>query len=234
MGHEEGRRSETGVDLSQPLGKAAPDLGVQGPEGFVQEENLRAWRQGSGQSDSLSLPTRELVGVVLPVVRELHQFQERFHPLADLPGGDLPDLQAEGDVPLHGQVFEEGVILEDKAQGAFLHRFSGDLFPSQPEPPPVGPLQPRDHPQERALSRTARAEQSRQLSLLHGEGDTVDNRGLTEPLGEILQPQAHLSSRERLFKRLCMMKRTKKETAARTREAAKAPAYWKSVKRSWM
>jgi len=53
-------------------------------------------------------------------------------------------------------------VLEDEADAALLRRERGRLVAGDEHLTGVGPLEPRDHAQERRLAAAARAEQRRQ------------------------------------------------------------------------
>jgi hypothetical protein len=53
------------VKFAQPAAEVFSDLGVEGPEGFVEEEHLGAVGQRTGEGDALALSTGELGGEAL-------------------------------------------------------------------------------------------------------------------------------------------------------------------------
>ena len=60
VGDEDARDADLIVEASQPAPQLLPDLGVEGPEGLVEQEDPRLDGEGPGQGDTLALPSREL------------------------------------------------------------------------------------------------------------------------------------------------------------------------------
>jgi hypothetical protein len=103
------------VEAPQPPPELHPHLGVQCPEGLVQQQHLRLHRQGPGESHPLALPPREVGG---PALRQLLHADE---------GEELVDhspfalaVEGVGEVLPHGHVRKEGVVLENEADPPLL------------------------------------------------------------------------------------------------------------------
>ena len=76
VGDEDAGQVDFVVQPPQPLPQLLADLGVQGPEGLVQQQHLRLDGQRAGQRHALPLPAGKLVGIAVGVVLQLHQFQQ--------------------------------------------------------------------------------------------------------------------------------------------------------------
>jgi hypothetical protein len=62
VGDEDGGQAQLALDRPQGQAQLEPDLGVQGAEGFVQEQHLRLVGQGARQSHPLLLPPESCRG----------------------------------------------------------------------------------------------------------------------------------------------------------------------------
>ena len=96
--------------------------GIEVRERLVEQQHARLGGQGAGERHPLLLAARDLPH---PPVREARRGRPGRAPRP--PGGPSPPRlfaagEAEGDVLAHGQVGEEGVVLEDHAEVAALGR----------------------------------------------------------------------------------------------------------------
>ena len=118
VGDEDAGEPQAPAQIAQPAAQVFPDLGVEGAERLVEQEDARLDRERAGERHPLPLATRELVRITTGEALELHDAQQRHHALANLrsarphPAG--PHAQAEGDVLEHAHVPEECVVLEDE------------------------------------------------------------------------------------------------------------------------
>ena len=95
------------------------------------------------------------------------------------PGLDLglrgfPHPHPEGDVFKHAHVAEEGVVLEHEAHFPLSGVAVGDVGTVLRDPAGVGPLEPRDDPQERRLPRSRGPEERQERPLGDVERDVVE------------------------------------------------------------
>ena len=116
VGDEDDRLVDPGLEPEQLVLQAAPDDGVDRPEGLVHEEDGRVGGQGPGHAHPLLLAAGELVRVAVEHGRlEAHQVGQ----LPD-PGRDAVLVPPEGagdgaDVAGHGVVGEEAHLLDHVA-----------------------------------------------------------------------------------------------------------------------
>ena len=143
VGDEQAGDVDLVVELAQPGAELVADLGVEGAEGLVEEQHLGPRRERPRQGDPLPLAAGELRRVAVGVAGELHQLQQLVDPGLDLGPGQLPHLQAEGDVLAHGHVAEQGVVLEDEADAPLLDRQVGGVLAGELDAAGVGRLQAR-------------------------------------------------------------------------------------------
>ena len=72
-------------------------------------------------------PPGELIRVAGLETGQPDDLEEVVDLLLDLGLGALADLEPEGDVVAHGEVFESGVVLEHEADAAPLRGHAGDV-----------------------------------------------------------------------------------------------------------
>ena len=191
MGDEEGGDVEIVVEGDEPLPQLLANLGIDGSEGFVEEDDARFGGERAGDGHALALSARELMGITLLQVLQPEQAEQFFHARTDVARPPFLDLQAEGDVVEHRHVVEEGVILEDEADVALLNVDVIDSLSADEQVAFGRDLQAGDHAQDGGLAPAAGAEQGDQLAFLHREADSIDSGDLAEPLGDVVESDAH-------------------------------------------
>ncbi len=159
VGHQHGRATEPAEMAAQVPSDGQPGGRVQRRQRLVQQQQLRARGERSGERDPLSLPAGERPG---PAGGELGQ-PERLQPAQrGGPGGgprDSPAAQPEGDVVPRGQMREQQVVLKNHPDRAALCRDEDSLRrvvqdeAGQADPARVDRLQPGQRPQQGGLAR---------------------------------------------------------------------------------
>jgi len=165
-------------------------LHVERAERFVEQERGRPVDERARERDALLLTARELPWPPALVALERHDAEDLGHPLPVVRARDAPHLQPERDVVVDRHVREEGVLLEDHVHRAAVGRGRRHVASLEDDPPDVGCLEARDHPQGRRLAAPARAEQREELALADLERDVVDRCDAAEFL-------AHAGERDR-------------------------------------
>ena len=180
MGHEDrggGARAEDPLHLVAHLG---PEIGVQVRERLVEEHDRGGGGEGAREGHALLLAAGELVRVASGEASEPDQVDDLGDPIAA--GGPG---QAEAHVVAHGQVREQGVVLEHDADAALLgrHRVArpGHEAAAQRDGARVRGLEARDEAQRGGLAAARGAEQGQDLALGHPERQPVDRRGAVRP-----------------------------------------------------
>src|SRR2546426_6235264 len=191
MGHQYGGELRLVVEAAQPGAQLDSDARVERPERFVQQQHAGPGRQGARERHALPLPAGELRRLPAPVIPQLNQLEQLVHALPDLARGQPSHPQPEGDVLADAQVFEQRMTLEDESNPAFLDRHPCALVPVEEYAALVGDLQAGDEPQQRGLSGTRRAEQSRDRAGGRREGCVADCDGSCELLAQPLDAHAH-------------------------------------------
>ena len=117
---------------------------------------------------------KELVWILVAGVGQPHGIEHRAHD--GLPPAAVHAGQPEADVGGHGQVREEGVILENHADAALFGRHearAGDGLAVKDDAAGFDVLEPRDAAQQRGLAAAAGPQQAADLALFELEGDAV-------------------------------------------------------------
>ena len=104
------------VELLEEAQHLPSRAGVQGASGLVGQDDGGVPRQGPGDGHPLLLAAGELAGQVLPLLGKAHPPQGADRPLPALLGGDTGVQQGQLHVLLHGQLWDQVVLLEDKTQ----------------------------------------------------------------------------------------------------------------------
>ncbi len=192
VGHEDRGLAGAVVDPAQPAAQVLADLGIERPEGLVEEEHAGLDRERAGERDALALAAGELRRVAVGEPRELDQVEEVADPAADLgparPLRSLPGVEAVGDVVGHAHVLEQRVVLEHEAHGPLLHGQARGVVALEQDAAAIGEVETGDDAQERRLARARGAEQAEQLAGPHLEVEVVQHGGRVEGLRQALDP----------------------------------------------
>ena len=195
VGDEQRGLSGLFVQSPQPAPQFDPHLGVERAERFVQQQHRGIDRQGAGQRDALLLSAGQLFGVAAAELGQLHQLQQFVDAARDRrligPPPPRPAAQAERDVLGHRHVLEQRVMLEHETDVAFAQAEPGRVVFAEQDLAAVGMQQSGDHPQQRGLARTGRAEQRDQLAGRHVQVDRVERGDVRVVLAELTDFQVH-------------------------------------------
>jgi hypothetical protein len=164
VGHEHDRAPLLLAEVEQLLLEQRPQLGVEGGEGLVHQQDLGLDGEGAGDGDPLAHAAREGVGPGVGELREAHALEPRGHPLVGLAAGDAGDVEAEADVGRHRLPRVDAVVLEDH------RRRVGDVG-GDPHLAGARAQQPGDDPQEGGLPAARRADDRDELAVGHVEVD---------------------------------------------------------------
>ena len=184
VGHEDGCGVGGAQDLADLLAHPCPQRRIQVRERLVEQHHRRARCQCAGQSDPLLLAPGELVRHPLTDGIEAHESEHARDALVAVRSLG----RAERHVVAHGEVGEEGVVLEHHAYAALLgrhgrpavdHRAAVDL-----DRPLIGVLEAGDHAQKRRLAAAAGPEERHQRAAPHLEARFADGDRRAEALGQ--------------------------------------------------
>ena len=179
------------VELAEPFPELGTNTSVERTERLVEQEHLRLGRERAGEAHSLALTAGELRRIAVPEALELHEVQELVDALGDLRLRPLAHLQPERDVVPDRHVLEGGVVLEHEADVSLLRRERSRVLAGEQDLALIGGLEPGDDPEQRRLSRAARAEERGQRARLDVERDVVERDEVAEPLRDVANQNGH-------------------------------------------
>ncbi len=151
--------------------------GVEGGEGFVEEEQAGVGGEGAGEGDALGLAAGETAGSGGEVVLQAHAGQPFRGPGTGLGLRGALAAGAEGDVVQGGEVGEEQVVLEDDADGAVLGGCAGQVGAVEAEVAVGEGGEAGEGAQGRGLAGAVGAEEGEDLAGGGGEGDVQTEAG---------------------------------------------------------
>ena len=152
-------------------------LGVQGGERLVEQDDARPAGEGARQRHPLLLAAGQLVRPAPgDVAGEPDELEQLAHP------GPVPALGAGepvGDVPRDVEVGEEVALLRDVAEAPLLRRHpgagTGDEVVAEPHLAGLGPHEARHDAQQRRLSAAGRSDHGRRRAGGDDEVDAVED-----------------------------------------------------------
>ncbi|MNN61672.1 hypothetical protein D3C81_1769180 [compost metagenome] len=150
--------------LARQVADHVTDVGdgqrVDAGEGFVQQHEAGAGRQGAGDLDATSLAARQSGSRGVAQVVDAQFFQQAAGFLTHAGGGLFAQFDHGLDVLLDRHTAEDGGFLRQIAQahaGALIHGLLGDVLAVQPDRTAVSRNQAGDHVEAGGLARAVRA-----------------------------------------------------------------------------
>ena len=186
VGDENTGEAQLALQTFQPQTQILTHLHIQRTERLVKKHHFRRGGQCSCQRYPLLLPTGQLRRITVAEGSELHHFQE-LHDLLpdDVFRRTLPARQhgkPKSDIIGNGQVLEERVMLEDKADMARTHGDIGHIAAIQDDAPAVRRFQPGNQAQQGRLAAAGRAQERRHFARLNAQIRGQERRKLAETL----------------------------------------------------
>ena len=151
-----------------------PQPGIEVGQRLVEQQHFRADDQGARNGDALQLAAGELVRPALAVALQPHEGERARDALGDLLGRDLARLEAVGDVAGHGEVGEDGVVLEHHADVAPVRRQRVDALLTDADLAGIELGEAGDHAQQRGLAAAGGTQQGEELAVLDSERDIAN------------------------------------------------------------
>ena len=174
--------------------------GVQGAGGLVAKEHFRVAGQGAGDGHALLLPAAELRRIGAGLVLKTYDAKQLDHALVGLLLGHPGDLQRVANVSRHGLLHQEVELLEDHRHAAaglaqLLLVHGQDVFAVDEDLPVGGGVQPVEAADQRALARSAHADDAVDIAFVDGQADVAQRVYLAAGYGVILAQAAYLDLR---------------------------------------
>src|SRR5690606_41754238 len=99
------------------------------------QQYMRPVKNGSGESNTLLLPPRELLGHTLAIASEANDFERGFRLPVPVSLGNAAHLQREGDVVDHTEVRKKSVVLKNHPYVTFVRRQGRTILPVDQDAP---------------------------------------------------------------------------------------------------
>ena len=152
-------------------------LGVEVRQRFVHQERLGLADDRAPHRHPLPLTAGQRLRLALEQLLEPEDVRRLSDTPIDLLLRELPELEAERHVVVHGHVRIQRVVLEHHGDVAFLRRHGVDHPVTDGDRAATDALETRDHPERGRLAATGRPDQDDELTVLdvevevgHGEG----------------------------------------------------------------
>ena len=183
MRDDDDSQAELLVDVSDEMQDRLRRLRVKRARRLVGQEHLRIGRERPRDADALLLPARELRRVLLRLVGESDEREERLDLRADLRLVRAGKAQGEGDVVVDGRRRQQVEVLEDHADALALFaklRLTerGQILAVNDDLALRRPLQHVDAANQGRLARARKADDAIDLAALDFEVDAFERRDL--------------------------------------------------------
>lgn len=169
VGNQDGGNPGVAEDAFDLAAQAHPEGGVQGTEGFVQEDDVRGDGQGPGQGDALAFTPGEGRGTPVGERGQFHQTQFLPGDFSGFPPVRPAHSWAERHVLLHAHMGEEGVVLEYHAHPAVLAFEVGDVPAALEDAPGGGAEKAGGQVEKGGFAAAAGAEDNGEFAFREGE-----------------------------------------------------------------
>jgi hypothetical protein len=111
------------------------EVTVETGQRFVEENQLRPWRDGACKGHSLGLASRQLVDPAARELVHLNEAEQCVHSLNPVLRSPSCPSQPIGDVPTDIEVREQVVALGDEPDGTTVGRRIGQIDPAESDVP---------------------------------------------------------------------------------------------------
>src|SRR5690554_4631703 len=160
--HKYRRYVQFSMKIAQPATKILTNLGIEGPEGLVQQQHLGLNGKRPGQRNTLPLPTGQLRRVTPSERRQLNKFKQL---LSFLPyrcrirtTASGANSQTEGNVVFDRHGIKQGIVLKYKTDLTFSDIKLSRVTALQPYTALISGFQTRDNAQQRRFPTARRAQ----------------------------------------------------------------------------
>src|SRR6266481_8538443 len=195
VGDEQAGETHVVMQAAQPAAQFLANLGIQGAEGLVEQQQSGLDGKRPGKGHALALAAGELAGQAPGELVELHQLQQPPDAFGDLrlrgPLGARLDPEAEGDVFEDAQMAEQGIMLKDQADAPFAGTAIGRILAGDIQLARIGEFEPGDDAQQGCLAGARGAQQRHELARGDGEIDPIDGACRFESFDDATQLDAH-------------------------------------------
>ena len=128
MGHKDERDAEAFLKLFELHSHLDAQFGIQGAERFVEQEHLGLADDRPREGDPLALAARHLRRLALHKLAQRGHLHHAVHTLFDLGSRNFFHPESESDVFKNGEVWKQGVALEDLIHIAPVRRIKSHVL----------------------------------------------------------------------------------------------------------
>ncbi len=122
VGHHQRRQAQLDDQLTQENARLFPQLGVEVRQRLIQQDHRRVVNQRAANGNALLLSARELMRMALAQMAQPQLGKYVLHPLINLRGSDLTQLQRVGHIFEHRFMRPERVGLKHQPEVALFRR----------------------------------------------------------------------------------------------------------------
>jgi hypothetical protein len=158
------------------------EVGIEGTEGFVEEEDGGGESEGAGEGSALFFAAGELGRETVFFAGELDEVEDFGDFLVET--GDAFAFEAELDVLTDGEVGEEGVVLKDGGDVALVGREGCDVVAFEEDAAGGGDFKAGDHAEGGSFAAAGGANEGVEFAGGDAEVDVVDGAVGGEDFGD--------------------------------------------------
>jgi hypothetical protein len=123
------------MEASELIQHAAPDLGIEGRQRFVQQQYLGTDRQGAGDGHALLLPAAQLTRIAAGEILHPHHAQALANLRLNIGPRRAPGIQAESHVFFDPHMGKQRIVLDHHSNAALVGRQVRHIALADPDAP---------------------------------------------------------------------------------------------------
>jgi hypothetical protein len=147
---------------------------VERRKGLVQKQHRGLGHDGAGQRHALALPARTAGAAAVRQGRQAARVPSALNFAADLRSRHTAHATGRSPHCPPRSCWETGRSSERPCRCALLHRHASRRLARRSDVPPVGEIEPRDHPQERGLAAAGGSQQREEPAILEADRHVVE------------------------------------------------------------
>ena len=187
MGHIDEGDAEFFLKLFEFQPHLVSQLGVEGAEGFVEEEDLGLADDRAGQGDALALAAGKLRRLAVHEIAECGHLHNAIDAAGDVQLGDAFHAQPEGDVFVNREMRKEGVTLKNLVHIAAVGGIKCHILAVDENPARAWRVESADESQAGGLAASGGAEEGHELAGVDCKTRVLEGFVGTEALADLAE-----------------------------------------------